>query len=96
MIGRRTFIAGVGSAAAWPVVARTQQGDRPRRIGILLPVDENDPVFKPVFSAFTQTLGDLGWADGATRGWTFVGPVLTSIGCERSRRSWSACNPTLS
>ena len=64
MIGRRTFIAGVGSAAAWPVVARAQQGDRLRRIGVLLPVDENDPVFKPVFSAFTQTLADLGWADG--------------------------------
>ena len=31
----------------------------------------------------------------ATCGWTFVGAALTSIGYERSRRSWSACNPTI-
>ena len=64
MIGRRTFIAGLGSAAAWPVVARAQQGDRVRRIGVLMPFDENDPLAKPRLSAFTQALAGLGWTDG--------------------------------
>ena len=61
---RREFIAGLGGAAAWPLAARAQQGDRVRRIGVLLPGDENDPVRKSYVSAFTQGLADLGWADG--------------------------------
>jgi putative ABC transport system substrate-binding protein len=61
---RRTFIAGLGSAAAWPVVARTQQADRVRRIGVLVPYDENDPVLMSRLSAFTQALADLGWTEG--------------------------------
>src|SRR5215831_3001701 len=61
---RREFIAGLGSAAAWPVVARAQQGDRARRIGVLMGGDENDPVWETRLSAFTQALADLGWTDG--------------------------------
>jgi putative ABC transport system substrate-binding protein len=61
---RREFIAGVGGAAAWPVAARAQQGDRVRRIGVLMGGDQNDPVAKTQVSAFTQALADLGWTDG--------------------------------
>ena len=64
MIGRRQFIAGLGSAAAWPLASRAQQGDRVRRIGVLIGGDENDPVYKGIPSALTQGLEDLGWADG--------------------------------
>jgi putative ABC transport system substrate-binding protein len=42
---RREFIAGIGSTLAWPVVARAQQADRVRRIGVLMPANENDPVY---------------------------------------------------
>ena len=61
---RRTFIAGLGSAAAWPVMVRAQQRDRVRRIGVLMPGGENDPLAKRGLSAFTQALVDLGWTDG--------------------------------
>jgi putative ABC transport system substrate-binding protein len=61
---RREFIAGLGSAAMWPLVARAQQGDRVRRIGVLTPGDENDPEWKIFVSAFTQALAGLGWTDG--------------------------------
>jgi putative ABC transport system substrate-binding protein len=61
---RRTFIAGLGSAAAWPVAARAQQDDRVRRVGVLMPLDENDPLAKTMLSAFTQALASLGWTDG--------------------------------
>ena len=43
---------------------RAQQGDRVRRIGVLMPGDENDPVVKSRVSAFTQALAQLGWTDG--------------------------------
>jgi putative ABC transport system substrate-binding protein len=61
---RRQFIAGLGSAAAWPVVAQAQQGDRVRRIGVLMGGDENDSAYKGIVSTLTQALGDLGWTDG--------------------------------
>src|SRR5215472_8353300 len=65
MIRRREFITLVGgAAAAWPVAAWAQQGGGMRRIGVLLPYDENDPVLKTWVSAFTQALAGLGWTDG--------------------------------
>ena len=64
MIRRREFIKVLGGAAAWPLAASAQQGDRIRRIGVLMGGDENDPVYKARVSAFTQALADLGWTDG--------------------------------
>jgi putative tryptophan/tyrosine transport system substrate-binding protein len=64
MMRRREFIGLVGGAAAWPLGARAQQGDRIRRIGVLMSYDENDPVAEARVSAFTQALADLGWNDG--------------------------------
>jgi len=65
MIRRREFIAALGGvAAAWPLAAGAQQDTRVRRIGVLMPDDQNDPEMKLRFSAFTQALADLGWTDG--------------------------------
>jgi putative ABC transport system substrate-binding protein len=61
---RRQFIAGIGSAAAWPLVARAQQDDRVRRIGVFSTIDENNPALKASISAFTQVIADLGWTVG--------------------------------
>jgi putative ABC transport system substrate-binding protein len=64
MMRRRDFITLLGGAAAWPLAARAQRGDRIRRIGVLMPGDENDPLAKARISAFTQALAGLGWSDG--------------------------------
>jgi putative ABC transport system substrate-binding protein len=61
---RREFIAGLGSAAAWPLAARAQQGEWVRRVGVLLGGNENDPGYKSRVSAFSQALAGLGWTDG--------------------------------
>jgi putative ABC transport system substrate-binding protein len=93
---RREFIAALSGVAAWPLAARAQQGERMRRIGVLMAFDENDPLAKSDVAAFTQALAGLGWADGRNLLMTFEGAAVTSIGYERSRRSWSACNQTSS
>ena len=65
-----------------------QQGDRVRRIGVLMgSFDENDPLAKAFVSAFIQALADLGWTDGRNVRMDLVGAATTSIGYERSRRS---------
>ena len=93
---RREFITLLGGAAAWPVAARAQQGDRVRRIGALMPGDENVPVYKAYLSAFTQALADLGWTNGRNvrMDLRWYGGDINRI--RALRRSWSACNPTSS
>jgi len=61
---RKVVVALAGAAAAWPLAARAQQGGRLRRIGVLVPADENDPLANAPLSAFTQALAGLGWTDG--------------------------------
>jgi putative tryptophan/tyrosine transport system substrate-binding protein len=61
---RREFITLLGGAAAWPRAAQAQQGERVRRIGILLPAAADDVVFQARVGAFQQALALLGWMIG--------------------------------
>jgi putative tryptophan/tyrosine transport system substrate-binding protein len=61
---RRQFIAGLGGMVAWPVMARAQQGERVRRIGVLMPYDETDSEAKARVAAFREGLEKLGWTEG--------------------------------
>jgi putative ABC transport system substrate-binding protein len=61
---RREFIALVGATAAWPLAARAQQGERMRRIGVLMPLSADDPQAQSRLTAFLQGLQKLGWTDG--------------------------------
>jgi putative tryptophan/tyrosine transport system substrate-binding protein len=63
-VKRREFIAGLGSAAAWPLVARGQQSDRIRRIGVLMNTAAGDAEGQRRSAAFLQGLQQLGWTDG--------------------------------
>jgi putative ABC transport system substrate-binding protein len=61
---RRTFIAALGSAAAWPLVASAQQPGRMRRIGMFINNTENAPETQEQIAAFRQALAQLGWLEG--------------------------------
>src|SRR5262249_57395360 len=61
---RREFITLIGGAAAWPLIARAQQGERMRRIGVLMFQAADDPEATPRVAALRQTLQQLGWIDG--------------------------------
>jgi putative ABC transport system substrate-binding protein len=61
---RRAFILLGSAAAAWPLAARAQQGERVRRIGVLLPATADDLEFQARVGAFLQGLQQLGWTIG--------------------------------
>jgi putative ABC transport system substrate-binding protein len=62
---RREFITLVsGAAAGWPLVARAQQSDRMRRIGVLSSLAETDSEAQAWDTAFRKRLVELGWIDG--------------------------------
>src|SRR3954464_2259736 len=61
----RGFITRLGSAAvAWPRSARARQGQRMRRIGVLMNLASDDPEAQARIVAFRQELQQLGWTDG--------------------------------
>jgi putative tryptophan/tyrosine transport system substrate-binding protein len=62
---RREFMGLLGgAAAAWPLAARAQQGERMRRVGALMPQTADDPEGQARIAAFLRELQQLGWTDG--------------------------------
>ena len=61
---RREFMTVLGGAAiGWPLAARAQ-GERMRRIGVLMGIAESDPARQSFVTAFTEALQELGWSSG--------------------------------
>jgi putative tryptophan/tyrosine transport system substrate-binding protein len=61
---RRDFIAGLGSAVAWPLAVRAQQLERVWRVGVLMPVAADDSQYQTNVGVLLQALGQLGWTIG--------------------------------
>ena len=61
---RREFITLLGGAAAWPLAARAQQGERVRRIGVLMNTTSDEPDLQARITALAQGLQEAGWAVG--------------------------------
>jgi putative ABC transport system substrate-binding protein len=63
-VKRREFITLVGAATTWPVVAQAQQGERVRRVGVLMGLAESDLEAQSWISTTRHRLGELGWSEG--------------------------------
>jgi putative ABC transport system substrate-binding protein len=64
MMKRREFITLLGgAAAAGPLAARAQQGERMLRIGVITNFSADDPAPQPRLAAFVDRLQQLGWID---------------------------------
>jgi putative tryptophan/tyrosine transport system substrate-binding protein len=62
---RREFISLLGGAAVlWPLAAHAQQGERVRRVGVLMALPEDDPDTKARLAGLRQGLEALGWFEG--------------------------------
>ena len=62
---RRDLLALFGSTVIWlPLTGEAQQPERVRRVGVLMPFPEKDPLTRTLVTAFAQALGRLGWVEG--------------------------------
>jgi len=86
---RREFIAGLGSAAVWPLAARAQRIERAPRVGVLLgSYTAADQAGQARIGTFIRTLRDLGWEDRSDLASIIVGARATPSKTNGSQRSW--------
>jgi putative ABC transport system substrate-binding protein len=61
---RREFITLIGGTTAWSFAARSQPGERMRRVGVLLPATADDSEYPMLVKTFVEGLQQLGWTEG--------------------------------
>ena len=61
---RRGFITILGGGVLWPLAGHAQQAEPMRRVGVLTPNDENNPISYAFVTAFAEALRHLGWVEG--------------------------------
>jgi putative tryptophan/tyrosine transport system substrate-binding protein len=86
-VKRRDFITLLGGAAAWPFVARAQQPQRMRRIGVLMSLAADDSEAQSRLTAFAQGLQEAAGARAATSAQNTAGAEATPIGCANMPQS---------
>jgi hypothetical protein len=92
-MNRREFISLIGGAAAWPLAARAQQGERMRRIGVLMNLASDDAEGQARLAAFHQGLQQLGWTVGRNVQIDYRWAQAMPITFANSRRNWSRWRP---
>jgi hypothetical protein len=91
-MSRRELVGGLsGAAAAGPLIARAQQAQPMRHIGVLTPLAEGDPVGRACIAAFQEGLRELGGSTATTYGSSIAGPEAIRLRLAITRHSDSQC-----
>jgi putative ABC transport system substrate-binding protein len=92
---RRTFITLIGGAAAWPLAARAQHGERMRRVGALMGFSESDREGQIFIAAFREGLHNLGWIEGRNIRFDTRWAALDAESVQRFAKELVALQPDL-